>query len=346
MIGGIVQGIGQIAGSLMNAKQEEKNRQMQIQENQKDRDWQEMMWNKSNEYNDPSQQLQRYKEAGLNPNLVFGQGGSSIAAQFGSPSSHNIGTSPQYGDALKGLGNVFTAIEELKNLKKTGENLDADTDKKEAEADEVRSRIPGNNADAEAKKIDNLFRMDKNQLDVEGKRLDNELKKETVGLTKEQREQIRVACDKGRKDIEYVDKMIQKADKDMEFTDKQMSEIDQRLAMAWAELGPRIQALNAQARRDLATAAAQDALANLYTAQAWTEDSMRGANLDKVLQECANLAEQGKAVTLGNIKLSKDIGWYDATMAAQLVLSYSKSFNNVATGISSFIPGTRGGTPK
>lgn len=343
---GAIQAIGQVAGSLINANQEAKNRKMQIEENQKDRDWQEKMWNKSNEYNDPSQQLQRYKEAGLNPNLVFGQGGSSIAAQFGAPSSHNIGTSPQYGDALKGLGNVFTAIEELKNLKKTGDNLTADTDLKNAQAEEARSRIPGNEANAEGTRIDNLFRMSKNQLDVEGKRLDNRIKEQTVELTKDQREQIKVACEKGRKDIQMADKVMQQIDKNMELTDKQMSEIDQRLAMAWAELGPRIRVLNAQARKDMATAAAQEALANLYTAQAWTEDSMRGANLDKVMQECVNLAEQGKAITLGNIKLSKDIGWYDANMAAQLVLAYSKSFNNVATGVSSFIPGTRGGTPK
>ncbi len=30
-------------------------------------------WEKQNQYNSPSQQMQRYKEAGLNPNLVYGQ---------------------------------------------------------------------------------------------------------------------------------------------------------------------------------------------------------------------------------------------------------------------------------
>jgi len=30
-------------------------------------------WDKQNAYNSPSQQMQRYKEAGLNPNLVYGQ---------------------------------------------------------------------------------------------------------------------------------------------------------------------------------------------------------------------------------------------------------------------------------
>lgn len=30
-------------------------------------------WDKQNKYNSPSQQMQRYKEAGLNPNLIYGQ---------------------------------------------------------------------------------------------------------------------------------------------------------------------------------------------------------------------------------------------------------------------------------
>jgi hypothetical protein len=30
-------------------------------------------WDKQNTYNSPSQQMQRYKEAGLNPNLIYGQ---------------------------------------------------------------------------------------------------------------------------------------------------------------------------------------------------------------------------------------------------------------------------------
>jgi len=37
-------------------------------------------WNRQNAYNHPSQQMQRLKEAGLNPNLVYG-GGATITAQ-------------------------------------------------------------------------------------------------------------------------------------------------------------------------------------------------------------------------------------------------------------------------
>jgi hypothetical protein len=36
-------------------------------------------WDKQNKYNSPSQQMQRYKEAGLNPNLIYGQMSNSAA---------------------------------------------------------------------------------------------------------------------------------------------------------------------------------------------------------------------------------------------------------------------------
>ena len=39
------------------------------------------MWNKANEYNSPIQQMQRLREAGLNPNLIYGNGATHTAQQ-------------------------------------------------------------------------------------------------------------------------------------------------------------------------------------------------------------------------------------------------------------------------
>lgn len=41
----------------------------------------EMMWNKANAYNSPMAQMQRYKEAGLNPALIYGQSNTAPAIQ-------------------------------------------------------------------------------------------------------------------------------------------------------------------------------------------------------------------------------------------------------------------------
>lgn len=68
--------------------QEKQNKQNQLwQESMVDKQnqWNEMMWNRTNEYNSPSAQLQRAKDAGINPNFVLG--GNISTAQTMSSSS-------------------------------------------------------------------------------------------------------------------------------------------------------------------------------------------------------------------------------------------------------------------
>jgi len=74
-----------------------KNRKHQSQENQRQRDWALDMFNRTNQrdmdfwkmqnaYNDPSSQMQRLKDAGLNPHLVYGNGAD---AQAGPIATHS-----------------------------------------------------------------------------------------------------------------------------------------------------------------------------------------------------------------------------------------------------------------
>jgi len=53
----------------------DQNRLDRDQQNQ----WNLDQWNRANEYNSPQSQMDRYKEAGLNPNLMYGQGNSGNA---------------------------------------------------------------------------------------------------------------------------------------------------------------------------------------------------------------------------------------------------------------------------
>ena len=52
--------IGAIGGIISNSQQ--------ASENQKNRDWNEKMWQMNNEYNDPSAVRSRLENAGMNPN--------------------------------------------------------------------------------------------------------------------------------------------------------------------------------------------------------------------------------------------------------------------------------------
>lgn len=101
IIGGIISGVGSLFGglgsSVMNNKavQDTNKANMEIakyqaqwqqQENEKAYQRSLNMWNLQNEYNSPTQQMARIRAAGLNPNLVYGNGVTGNSA----------GSTPQY----------------------------------------------------------------------------------------------------------------------------------------------------------------------------------------------------------------------------------------------------------
>lgn len=70
-------------------------------------------WNLQNDYNSPANQMARFKAAGLNPNLIYGQGNAGNAGSLSAPST----TTPQFqntrpGDALTSLS-ALSAIYDL-----------------------------------------------------------------------------------------------------------------------------------------------------------------------------------------------------------------------------------------
>lgn len=65
----------------------EQNRQATIANNELARKWANEDWTRTNAWNSPQQQMQRLKEAGLNPHLIYGSGTATNIAQ--SPRSTN-----------------------------------------------------------------------------------------------------------------------------------------------------------------------------------------------------------------------------------------------------------------
>lgn len=79
--------------------------------------WNERIWHLYNEYNTPANQIQRLKEAGLNPNLLYGnpsQGTSSAPAQ---------GTNPAQSQSfqMQGFGDMFSNAQQLMMQKKAND---------------------------------------------------------------------------------------------------------------------------------------------------------------------------------------------------------------------------------
>ncbi|AJK28323.1 hypothetical protein [Eel River basin pequenovirus] len=88
-------------------------------QNRKSRDWSEQMyrlqrsdniafWNMQNEYNSPEAQMKRFRSAGLNPLLVYGQGNHGNAGPISTPDIHQAQfKSPEWGNAIQGSGSDF-----------------------------------------------------------------------------------------------------------------------------------------------------------------------------------------------------------------------------------------------
>lgn len=104
------------------------------------------MWDLQNEYNSPAAQMQRYRDAGLNPALMYGTGGGNAgsiatvdmakhsmnaAHPQGVAPVHSEGIAPQWGNmAIGGLQAYQGAIRqklENDNLRRQGDLINAET---------------------------------------------------------------------------------------------------------------------------------------------------------------------------------------------------------------------------
>ena len=121
-----------VASSLFNAASQSRenrlNRQFQQAENQKARDYNTEMWNKNNEYNTITNQMQRFQDAGVNPHLAY-QNGSPMNTS-NAPASSNASSMPAGVAPRFETGQILQAM----MMKSQIANIDADTKKKEAEA--------------------------------------------------------------------------------------------------------------------------------------------------------------------------------------------------------------------
>lgn len=104
---------GNIADSILTGSQNKKNRQFQ-----------EHMWNKTNEYNKPIMQMARFKEAGLNPHLIYGQGNSGNTSMPANPDTEVPQT--RFADIAHNYVGYRKQQVEIDNMEKAREVMEAD----------------------------------------------------------------------------------------------------------------------------------------------------------------------------------------------------------------------------
>lgn len=194
-LSGFLGGIGNVIGTAMSNKQSLQNirlnaqYQRQLAEEEFQRNLQ--MWNLQNAYNTPSSQMQRFKDAGLNPHLIYGQGspGNATSAPSYSRPSTDLRfqpTSIKFGELFNQLGNAVNLFMNYKQMQANVAQSESVADLNKARADEVKQSIINRQMDYLYKRLDynqkkDLFPFQMNMLrqQITNYGLDAEIKKYT-----------------------------------------------------------------------------------------------------------------------------------------------------------------------
>ena len=143
IVGGIISGVGSLLGGLGSSAVNNKavkdtnkanmeiakyQAQWQQQENEKAYQRSLNMWNLQNEYNSPTQQMARIRAAGLNPNLVYGNGvtGNSAGStpQY-EPAKFNAPTMQAYRGWNLGVSDAISQFLAYRTAKAQVDNMEA-----------------------------------------------------------------------------------------------------------------------------------------------------------------------------------------------------------------------------
>lgn len=118
--------IGNLMSGFFNNRSYNKTKKLMAYQNQLNIE----NWNRVNEYNDPKNQMARYRNAGLNPNLVYGNLQNSAAGEISSPNAHQEQAQSKGTNFSQSLMQYYA----IQNYKKQNEVLSAQADGIKAEA--------------------------------------------------------------------------------------------------------------------------------------------------------------------------------------------------------------------
>lgn len=158
--------VGDIASAIAQGAQNRKSRKFAREMYDKQRAHALEDWNMQNAYNSPSGQMERLKAAGLNPNLVYGNGADAQAsgtvrssgvpsAQFDAPRFHP-------GDAMNAYYNTKIQGATVDNLEAQNTNIAQETALKKAQELATLAGIPKTNIETKQSEfklnMDNLLK--------------------------------------------------------------------------------------------------------------------------------------------------------------------------------------------
>lgn len=116
-------------------------------------------WNMQNDYNSPEKQMQRFEAAGLNPNLIYGNGTSTTAGAIQAPSVEQTRVNP---------GKVLSAYQDATTRKLQNDNLKAQNTNMLEQANLIKAQTLATLKGADIKDFDltQKVRLADNQADL------------------------------------------------------------------------------------------------------------------------------------------------------------------------------------
>lgn len=185
------------------------------------------MWHMTNAYNSPTAQMQRLKAAGLNPNLVYGNGATTEAAKAPSYDAPNLqaytGRNYGVGDAVATSLQYLQNQAQVENMKEQNRNLVAQNDVLRQQALTGAAQAANIHANTARTKFDlglaetlkdtsvqaAISNVEKVKSDIESNQVSNTLKKQEISmydlkkqLTNSQINQLQVATKQARETLD------------------------------------------------------------------------------------------------------------------------------------------------
>lgn len=197
IIAAVIAAVAAVVGIVVSSTGQDKANQQNKLLAQQGNEWNIEQWNRENQYNLPSEQMQRYKDAGLNPNLIYGQSNYSATSPRANVASVSNAMDAFNGLNISGISDAFTR--------------------------QRRSNIGQQNADTASAGQQSLEKVQNQQAAlgeeaVESARLDNQIKQyQVVDLMEEQslkNEAIRRGLNLTDSRIRLNDRQISKFDED------------------------------------------------------------------------------------------------------------------------------------
>lgn len=253
-------------------------------------------WNRENEYNSPAAYMQRLREAGLNPNLAYGNisnvGASSPsfspianqAPRFDAPrlqaytrggdliSSAFNQASDQFYNLQKSKADAAKAIAQAKEAESKSKNTDVDTDMKALEFQKNKQMFDDGTWQKMVIAELGIKRQTANKLDAETQRCIQDITESWS----------RIHLNNAKTETEKQEVELKK--QQAEYVSEQINYLLEENKREWAKTNSKIAV-------DKATIGQLSALAGWYIAQTETEDALRPEKVKKVSQEVINLTK-------------------------------------------------------